>query len=127
MHRLMQLKKTGLLLAAAFLLTVGCTAQTAGSAKPSAASVTKWEILTYGLPDLHREKAHKAVADRWGISFRSVGGCKVSEEIVATAKANNDKVYPLIEAKYGKDWITTFNQEVDKEYKRQRNKSIATR
>jgi len=120
MHTLAKLKKTGLVLMATFFVALGCTAQTGGSTKPSAGTVTKLEILTYGLPDLHREKAHKAVADRWGISFRSIGGCKVDDKITATAKANNDKVYPLIEAKYGKDWIKKFNQEVEEEYNRQK-------
>lgn len=77
-------------------------------------------ILTAGLPldNLYLD-AKNVVAEKWGLEFRSISGCLVSEEILDSLENNNSKVLPLIEDKYGENWRVKFNEEIEIEKKRQ--------
>jgi hypothetical protein len=76
----------------------------------------KFRLLTYGgPPDLVRQSATNVVAEKWGIEYLGVAGCVVTKNLVDSVDRNNSKVEILIEKKYGKDWQTKFDKEVDEE------------
>jgi hypothetical protein len=80
---------------------------------------TTIRILTSGLPDFERENSRDVIAAKWGISFYSVAGCMVTAELMDSVDIHNDSTCKLIVQKYGDDWSTKFDQEVDAEYERQ--------
>jgi hypothetical protein len=49
-----------------------------------------------------------------------VAGCIVTDDLEDSVKKENDKTYKLIEAKYGKDWQRAFDEEIELEYKIER-------
>lgn len=86
------------------------TAQNQGSSK-------KYRLLTYGLPDFARQNALGVVESKWNIEFYGVAGCVIDDELEDSVKQENDKIYRLIEAEYGKGWENKFYEEVEEEYK----------
>ncbi|MEO8405928.1 MAG: hypothetical protein ABI480_15080 [Chitinophagaceae bacterium] len=73
-------------------------------------------LLTYGLPDFDRQNSTNVVADKWGIRFRTVAGCIVTQELENMVEEQNRSVEPLIAKKYGKDWKDKFYKEVEAEF-----------
>ncbi|WP_300666281.1 hypothetical protein [Fluviicola sp.] len=77
-----------------------------------------FEILVYGL---HRNNTHEnakqIVAFRWGISFKSVANCLISEPLKDSADIANKRTDSLISMKYGKNWHQKFEKEIETEEK----------
>lgn len=73
-------------------------------------------ILEYGLPPGNDYlNARATVADEWGLRFKRVAGCIVSDSLVDSVKKHNDSVYSQIVNGYGEYWETRFEKEVEKE------------
>ncbi|GAA4334822.1 hypothetical protein GCM10023149_42380 [Mucilaginibacter gynuensis] len=84
--------------------------------KPKSGRDTSLTILTYGLPgprDLRN--AEEITANRWGISYKSVAGCIVSQSLRDSVKEHNSDVYERIEKKFGKNWRSKFETNVNSE------------
>ncbi len=76
----------------------------------------KLEYLIFGLPPAaDRQNAEAIVADRWGFSFKTVGGCVVTEKLTDSVAEHNHQIDLILERTHGKDWYTPFKKEVDKE------------
>lgn len=75
-------------------------------------------LLEYGLPpgNVYLD-ARATIADNWGIKFNSVAGCIVSEHLTDSVRKHNKTTYAKIIDKFGKEWQTQFDEEVDKELK----------
>jgi hypothetical protein len=79
-----------------------------------------YTFLTYGLPDMERQNSRNIISKKWGINFKSVAGCMVSEELVDSIKLVNEKVDRNIELKFGKDWNTKFEKEIGEEFEKEK-------
>jgi len=79
-----------------------------------------YTLLIYGMPNggIYPNAKH-IVAEKWGIQFIRVGDCVVSKALRDSASAHNLIANKNIEEKFGKEWRTEFDKQVDKEYKRQ--------
>ncbi|MBX9449894.1 MAG: hypothetical protein KL787_09340 [Taibaiella sp.] len=74
-------------------------------------------VLIYGLPpEPVYTNAQNVVAGKWGLEFRAIAGCVVTEEFVDSVDRVNSKTYSILEQKYGKDWQDRFYKEVEEEY-----------
>lgn len=77
----------------------------------------KHTILIYGLPsEPVYTNSKNVVAGKWGLEFRAIAGCVVTEEFVDSVDRVNSKTYSILEEKYGKDWQDRFYEEVEEEY-----------
>lgn len=74
-------------------------------------------LLTYGLPNFKMQNAENVISAKWGIQIIGVAGCDVSEAIEDSIQKENLKAEELISKKYGKDWRTKFNSEIEDEFK----------
>ncbi len=77
-----------------------------------------FEILEYGLKrnNIH-ENAKAIIADRWGISFKSVANCLISPQLKDSADRSNKRTDSLISLKYGENWHQIFEKEIEAEEK----------
>ncbi len=82
----------------------------------------KLTILEYGypLPNDYRN-AQPTVAERWGIEFKSVAGCMVTEHLIDSVKQHNKLAHAQIVGKFGQEWRELFDQEVEVELSIQLN------
>jgi|GEM_PF-1509563 len=69
-------------------------------------------ILTYGLPDMTYLKAMDAVGKKYHLTHYAVAGCIVTSELLDSVEKENQKVYAILENKYGKKWKATFEKEI---------------
>jgi len=76
-------------------------------------------MLVYGLPNFERENAQNIVAKKYGFSFYPVAGCLVSQELIDSTAKENNIVRGVLIKKYGKDFWSRFEKEVNKEQKQQ--------
>ena len=57
------------------------------------------------------------LSKKWGIQFESKG-CVVNDSILNFIRENNNEAEKNIEEKFGKNWKEKFNNEVEKEFKK---------
>ena len=77
---------------------------------------------TFGLEVFHdwdEKNVRKAIAMKWGISYRHVAGCGVSEEQTALIRQHNDSVVIRLEARHGPYWRERLQREFEAEQERQ--------
>lgn len=74
---------------------------------------TTLQILTHGLPDREQQRAMNSVAKKYGFRYYGVAGCIVSEHLLDSVNKENERVYKILEQRFGKDWLLTFATEVD--------------
>jgi len=79
-------------------------------------SSQRLRFLTSGLPEIGKQHAESVVAARWGIELYPAAGCIVNTKLSDSIRQENEKVRPLFDARYGKNWWAKFSKEVDKEY-----------
>lgn len=73
-------------------------------------------ILEYGFPRANDYRnAQSTVAERWGIEFKSVAGCMVTEHLIDSVKQHNELAHAQIVEKFGQEWRELFDQEVEVE------------
>lgn len=73
-------------------------------------------ILEYGFPRTNDYRnAQATVGERWGIEFRSVAGCMVTQEVIDSVALQNEQSNTFIIEKFGPDWREEFNEEVEEE------------
>ena len=78
-------------------------------------------ILEFGFPPGNDYlNARATISENWDIQFNTVAGCMVTEQLVDSVKKHNEITYSQIIDKYGKDWETRFDNEVEKELQVQR-------
>ena len=75
------------------------------------------KILTYGLPDFEKEHARFIVSKKYGFKFFAVAGCLVSERLIDSIESQNKIVFAAMENKFGKQWYSKFNAEVEEVFK----------
>jgi hypothetical protein len=69
-------------------------------------------ILISGLGDDAQENILNSVAKKFGFRFLRVGGCVVSKNLSDSMRQHNDKMYKMLEAKYGKGFRNRFYDKV---------------
>lgn len=104
-------------LIAASTLSCKSNAQNIEIKKPGDSSLT---ILTYGLPDISQRSAMDAVAKNYNFSYYAVAGCIVTDQLLDSVDRENKKVYDILEKRFGKNWQSKFNDEVQTMVKSQR-------
>lgn len=77
-----------------------------------------WKDYIIGRPMAGYFDAKKETAQAWGIRYQAVlGGCVISDKMdkeAAECKANNERYFKQLEAKFGKDWKKEFDLDVKK-------------
>ncbi|MNU64015.1 hypothetical protein D3C71_532850 [compost metagenome] len=77
-----------------------------------------FEILEYGHKRNNTHKnAKEIIANRWGISFKSIATCLISPQLKDSADSSNKHTYSLISLKYGENWYQKFEKEIEAEEK----------
>lgn len=73
-------------------------------------------ILEYGHP-LPNEviNARATIAEKWGITFKSVAGCFVSEHLRDSIKNHNESTRSEISREFGIDWESKFEIQLENE------------
>ncbi|RZJ64483.1 MAG: hypothetical protein EOO47_26970 [Flavobacterium sp.] len=79
-----------------------------------------YTILTYGLPNMERQNSSNVIVRKWGIKFKSVAGCVVTEALTDSVKTVNKTVNKNIQDKYGKNWSDKFEKEIDEEFEKEK-------
>ena len=70
------------------------------------------EFYTFGFANVGANPSRARVARRWGISYRSIAGCVVSQELIDSAHAHNRAVEAELAENHGADWKLRFEREV---------------
>jgi hypothetical protein len=78
----------------------------------------QFRLLTYGEPSSKKE-TYEFVGQRWGIEFYPVAGCVVTQELIDSVKYHNQEIESLIIKKYGVDWKSKFDNEINAEFENQ--------
>lgn len=74
---------------------------------------TSLKILIYGLLDREQFRAMNTVAKKYNFHYYPVGGCVISKHLSDSVNKENKKVYEILVKKFGKNWRSTFADEVD--------------
>ena len=70
-------------------------------------------FLTYGFPDVERVEVEQAIAGKWGFAFYTVGECTINQALIDSVARVNDAANKRMEARYGSNWRSRYQQEVD--------------
>ncbi|SKD08642.1 hypothetical protein SAMN05660461_4518 [Chitinophaga ginsengisegetis] len=70
-------------------------------------------FLTYGFPDVERVEVEQAIAGKWGFAFYTVGECTIDQALIDSVARVNDAANKRMEARYGSNWRSRYQQEVD--------------
>lgn len=81
---------------------------------------TTYRILTYGLPRFEYQNATAIIGEKWGIQHFAVAGCIVTRELLDSVKQENERTLAAIAVRFGPDWEKRFDDEVEREYQRER-------
>ncbi len=112
-----QIKITSLLIILTILIQ-SCNEQ--GKKVDTSKTENEDTLLIYGLPNMERQNSRNVIAKKWGIKFKSVAGCIVTDELVDSVKTVNDRVNKSIEKKFGKNWNDKFEREIEEEYEKEK-------
>jgi hypothetical protein len=74
---------------------------------------TAIKILLSGLPDNEALNTLNAVAKKYGFSYHQVGGCVIPKALRDSIFSENLKTYHLLNKRFGPDWRSKFETEVD--------------
>lgn len=78
----------------------------------------KFIIRTYGFPSWDDyDQITDSVSEKWGIYYRAVAGCIVTDQFVDSIEQLNDLTYQKLETVYGKDWKERLISEIDSSYR----------
>ncbi len=78
-------------------------------------------LQTYGLSRMSsaEKAAQSIVALKWNVSFQSVAGCLVSEQLIKSVKLHNDSVISWLNKKHGPEWRSNIERETPIELERE--------
>ena len=91
----------------AILLAIGVNSHAQSEPAP------KYELLIAGMSDPYYFWARKIVGEDWNISYTSVSGCMINEELYDSVIKRNEETYKLISDQYGPEWKVEYNSEID--------------
>jgi hypothetical protein len=77
----------------------------------------RYQVLGYGLPPESRSEYVLCLRERYGIEFRAVAGCVVSEDLVSYVAAYDLVVAEATSRKFGHDVFKECAAEADKAWK----------
>lgn len=82
---------------------------------------TTFTILEIGLPQSNDYLvARSTISKKWGIQYKRVADCVVTEELVDSVKKHNETTYADIAGKYGSNWNSQYKKEIEAELEIQR-------
>lgn len=69
-------------------------------------------LLSYGFPDSQREKLESGVRKKWKIRTVRVAGCVVTQELMDSVRAENEKTRMALQNRYGKNWKEKYDKDL---------------
>lgn len=85
---------------------------------------TPLTYLSYRSPtDARTQNVRSATSKKWGLSYKSVGGCIVTGKLADSVYHHNRKVNDAMNARFGKNWEKQYIKDYQQELARQ-NKAM---
>lgn len=75
----------------------------------------RYQILGYGLADRSRSEYARCLRERYGIEFRTVAGCVVSDSLISYVDAYHSVVANATYKKFGRDVFRECADEADQQ------------
>ena len=71
------------------------------------------KILVHGLPENNYTKLYNRVSAKYGVMSYQIGGCVISRKLRDSVCVENQKVYKILDKKFGKGWHQKFNAAIE--------------
>lgn len=71
-----------------------------------------YRFLTYGFPNVERDKLKDLISSQWKIKYESVAGCTVTQKLMDSVRAENEKTDLALQKKYGKNWKEKYENDI---------------
>lgn len=71
-----------------------------------------YRFLSYGFPNIEKDRLKNLISSKWKIKYERVAGCTVTQELMDSVRAENEKTDIALQKKYGKNWKEKYEKDI---------------